>query len=116
MHKAARQGARRLLARTVLDKEGQTVRLYFYHDGEPFPEEKWEEMLRQGIGSDGQGFGLADARYIVETLNGGCLRSEPSDLEGYSDLFTIELQAERDSTEASNVKGGHCDREAGFPS
>jgi hypothetical protein len=91
MQNAARHGAKRLLVRTSYKTELEEVHLCFYNDGEPIPEEDWEEVLEQDVSEEGQGFGLADARYVTETLNGGRLRLIPSDREGFCTLFVIEI-------------------------
>lgn len=92
MHNAARHGAKRLLVETAYDSEEEMVRLFFYNDGEPISEEQWGEVMDREVSEEGRGFGLVDARYIVETLNGGRLRLEPSDREDFSVLFGIDLK------------------------
>jgi hypothetical protein len=93
MHNAAQHGAKRLLVETAYDPETEEMHLYFYNDGEPIPEAQWDQVLSHDVGGDGRGFGLADARYIIETLNAGCLRLAPSDREAFSVLFVIDLKA-----------------------
>jgi hypothetical protein len=98
MHNAAQHGAQKLLVRTAFDREAEEVHLYFYNDGEPIPEEQWVEALGHGIDREDKGSGLMDARYIVETLNGGRLRLESTDREGFNVLFSIHLQCSRMKT------------------
>jgi hypothetical protein len=43
------------------------------------------------VDKEGRGFGLADARYIVETLNCGRLRLAPSDRDGFSVMLKVKL-------------------------
>lgn len=87
-----RHGAKRLLVKTAYEPEAGVVQLFFYNDGQPMSAEEGERALRQGLGEEGRGFGLADARYIIETLNGGCLRLAPSDREDFSVLFIVDLK------------------------
>jgi hypothetical protein len=92
LHNAARHGARRLLVQTARDRDAGQVHVFFYNDGERISEERWGEVMTREVGEEGRGFGLADARYIIETLNGGRLRLVPSDREGFSVLFVIDLK------------------------
>jgi FtsZ-binding cell division protein ZapB len=94
MQNATQHGARQLLVRSVLDPERREVHLFFYNDGQPIPQGQWDRVLNHGIGKEGQGFGLADARYIVETLNGGRLRLIPSDRDDFAVLFAVDLPVE----------------------
>jgi K+-sensing histidine kinase KdpD len=91
MHNAARHGAGRLLVQSIYDTESGDVRLHFYNDGKAIPEEDWSGLLDHDVSEQGRGFGLADASYIVEALNGGRLRLVPSDREDFAVLFVIEL-------------------------
>jgi signal transduction histidine kinase len=91
MHNAARCGADRLLVKTAYQPEADLVRVCFYNDGPPIPEDEWNRLLRRDVNHEGGGFGLADARYIVETLNGGQLRLVPSDREEFFVLFVIDV-------------------------
>jgi K+-sensing histidine kinase KdpD len=94
MHNAAQYGAGRLLVKTTYDLDERRVRVCFYNDGEPIPEDQWESVLDHHVRSEGRGFGLADARYIVEALNSGTLRLAPSDRDPFSVLFVIDLPVE----------------------
>jgi K+-sensing histidine kinase KdpD len=94
MQNAARHGAVRLLVQTACDPETGDVRLQFYNDGDAIPEEDRASLLEHDVSDQGRGFGLADARYIVEALNGGRLRLSPSDREDFAVLFVIELPAD----------------------
>jgi hypothetical protein len=91
LHNAARHGARHTLVKTVYDRQERQMHVLFYNDGEPIPAEQREAVLSAEVSREGGGFGLADARYIVETLNGGRLRLTPVDREGYSVLFCIDV-------------------------
>jgi hypothetical protein len=101
MHNAAQHGAKRLLVETTYDPEKEGVHLYFYNDGDAIPEDEWDRVLSHDLGGDGRGFGLADARYIIESLNGGCLRLAHSDREAFSVLFVIEVPIKQRDTSAS---------------
>jgi hypothetical protein len=114
MQSAASRGAERLLARTMLVGAAQEVHLHFYHDGAAIADTEWEELLHHDVGV-GQGLGLADARYIVETLNGGRLRREPANLAGYSDLYIIEVQMQGTREKQEIARGGDDGKEAVFP-
>jgi K+-sensing histidine kinase KdpD len=92
LHNAARYGAGRLLVKTAYDPKAERVHIYFYNNGQPTPEEQWDQLMEQEVSEDGRGFGLADARYIIENLNGGSLRFAPSDRQDFSVLLVIELR------------------------
>lgn len=91
LQNAARHGSKKLLVQTVYQGESGGVQVRFYNDGQPIPEDQWEAVLSGGVTSEGRGFGLADAHYIIETLNRGQLTLSCSDREDYAVLFVIDL-------------------------
>ena len=80
-----------MLVETAYEQGSGPLRVCFCRDGEVIPAEQREKVLSAGVSEEGQGFGLADARYIVETLNGGHLSLVPSDREDFWVLFVITL-------------------------
>lgn len=94
LQNAAKQGARRLLVRSEVDEK--RVRFKIYNDGPPVSEDARCVLLRQDVTEEGRGFGLADARYVVETLNGGTLRLSSSDRNTYTTMFEVTLMIDGD--------------------
>ena len=91
MHNAARHGAKKILVKSEFSPDLNQVRLSFYNDGEAIPEEEWETTLKHEISHEGRGFGMVDARYVIEELNNGRIYLATPDCEGYYVHFVIHL-------------------------